>query len=402
MSYTVRISNRLLAADSNTDTGFLHQLQKPSSNGWKRSDRYNFGNWEGYFTLTLRDKVKLRDCFANWLGAHVEERVGGRVRWAGMIYRMTYTHKGVVREISLENVFNAVAFRIEGATYGAVGTYSTWDEHARSIARYGRKEKILDARDQPDLSGALTLKRNFLAQHALPSIRVVGKESAGSNLENALSSILKRFAPSVKLVKPKTGENEMLGVECIGYAQTLGWVHDDTATSEAAGNASDVIEILTDVPPNYVGATKRITANTTQIQFNTEKRPVMHLIQEVVSIGSSTGHKWRFRYDTDRNPVYAPAETTPTLFLRGEKFYDSAFAGEAISPRLIQPGLVRDMEWPFKAVKYASSEVVPTDVLNLTDADFYLDEIEVAADDSFTWTVATDDQNAAAEWNYGY
>ena len=138
MTYTVRISNRLMAGDSKTDTGFLHQLQKPSSNGWKRKDRYNFGNWEAYFTLTLRDKVRLRDCFANWLGAHVEERVGGRVRWAGMIYRMTYTHKGVVREISLENMYNAVCIRTEPSTYGGVGTYSAWAEHVRSIARYGR------------------------------------------------------------------------------------------------------------------------------------------------------------------------------------------------------------------------------------------------------------------------
>lgn len=401
MSYTVRISNRLLAADSDTDTGFLHQLQKPSSNGWKRKDRYNFGNWEAYFTLTLRDKVKLRDCFANWLGCHVEERVGGRVRWAGMIYRMTYTHKGVVREISLENMYNAICHRIEGAAYGDPGTFSSFVTHDRSIARYGRKEKILDMRDQPPLSATpARYINNYLAQHALPSIRVVGKESAGSNLENALTSVLKRFAPSVKLVKPKTGENEMLGIECIGYAQTLGWVHDNSLTS--AGNASTAISTLAGGILAYSSTTPRIATNTTQVQFSGELRPNLHLIQEVVSIGSSTSAKMRFRIDFNRNPIYQPAETTPTLFLRGEKFYDSAFAGEAISPRLITPGLVRDMEWPFKAVKYASSEVVPTDVLNLTQADFYLDELEIAPDDSFTWTVATDDQNAAAEWNYGY
>ena len=400
MTYTVRISNRLMAGDSKTDTGFLHQLQKPSSNGWKRKDRYNFGNWEAYFTLTLRDKVRLRDCFANWLGAHVEERVGGRVRWAGMIYRMTYTHKGVVREISLENMYNAVCIRTEPSTYGGVGTYSDWAKHVRSIARYGRKEKILDARNQPAIGTKGTLVANFLAQHALPSIRVVGKESAGSNLENALASVLKRFAPSVKLVKPKTGENEMLGIECIGYAQTLGWVHDDSITS--ADNASDAIKMLTGVQPNYTGTAPRIATNTTQVRFTAEKRPVLHLIQEIVSIGSGTEHKYRFKMDTDRNTIYKPAETEPTLYLRGEKFYDSAFAGEAISPRLITPGLVRDMEWPFKAVKFSSSEVTPTDVLNLTNADFYIDEFEIAPDDSFAWTVATDDQNAAATWNYGY
>lgn len=399
MSFTVRISNRLLANDTNTGTGFLHQLQKPSSNGWKRKDRYNFGNWEAYFTLMLRDKLRLRDCFANWLGAHVEERVGGKVRWAGMIYRMTYTYKGVVREISLENVYNAVAVRTTPATYGASPTYTAFTTHARSIARYGRKEKILDARDQPALGTKDTLAANFLAQHALPSIRVVGKESAGSNLENALTSVLKRFAPSVKLVKPKTGENEMLGVECIGYAQTLNWIHDDSLTS--AGNASAAINTLT-TAAEFVNSTQRTTSNSTQVKFSAEKRPLLHLIQEVVSVGSATSARYRFRLDTDRNPIYAPAETTPTLFLRGEKFYDSAFAGESINPRLIQPGLCRDMDWPFKAVKYDGSEVVPTDVENLTDADFYIDEIELAADDSLTWTVATDDQNAAAQWNYGY
>ena len=401
MSYTVRISNRLMATEgSRNETGFLHQLQKPSSNGWKRKDRYNFGNWEAYFTLTLRDKLRLRDCFANWLGAHVEERIGGRVRWTGMIYRMTYTYKGVVREISLENVFNAVAIRTEGAAYGDPGTYSAFTTHARSIARYGRKEKILDARDQPALGTHDTLIDNYLAQHALPSIRVVGKESSGSNLENARQGILKRYAPSVKLVKPKTGENEMLGVECIGYAQTLGWIHDDTLT--AAGNASSAVDTLTTAASDFIGTTKRTTSNSTQVKFKADKRPILHLIQEIVSVGSGTAHKYQFKLDADRNPIYKAAETTPVLYLRGEKFYDSAFAGESINPRLIQPGLVRDMDWPFKANKYASSEVTPTDVLNLTQADFYIDELEVAADDTFTWTVASDDQNAAAQWNYGY
>ena len=228
----------------------------------------------------------------------------------------------------------------------------------------------------------------------------MGKESAGSNLENALSSILKRFAPSVKLVKPKTGQNEMLGVECIGYSQTLGWIHDDTLT--AAGNASDAVNTLTTAASDFVNTTARTTLNTLQVRFKAEKRPVLHLLQEIVAMASTTAHKYQFKLDTDRNPIYKPAETTPILYLRGEKFYDSAFAGESISPRLIQPGLVRDMDWPFKAVKYADAEVVPSDVLNLTNADFYIDEIEVAPDDTFTWTVATDDQKAATEWNYGY
>ncbi len=400
MSYTVRISNRLLAADSKTDTGFLHQLQKPSSNGWKRSDRYNFGNWEAYFTLTLRDKVNLRNCFANWLGAHVEERVGGRVRWAGMIYRMTYTYKGVVREIGLENMYNAVAYRTEGAAYGDPGGYSSFLTHQRSIDRYGRKEKILDMRQQSTLTTTpARYINNFLAQHALPSVRVVGKEAAGSNLENALGSILNRLAPSVKLVKPKTGQNEMLGIECVGYSQTLNWVHKNSLST--VGDADAAIATLAADVLNYSGVA-RITPNTTKVLFSEEYRPNLHLIQEIVSIGSATSARMRFTVDPAGNPIYKAAETEPTLYLRDEKFYDSAFAAEAISPRLITPGLVRDMNWPFKATKFASGEVNATDVLNLTDADFYIDQIEVAPDDSFTWTVATDDQNAAAEWNYGY
>lgn len=77
---------------------------------WRRSVRLIGGPWIGSFRV-IGELPLLQQWYYNRLAAHVEERLGGMLTWAGLIYEMDLTYQGVKRRRSLDLLANAVKAR---------------------------------------------------------------------------------------------------------------------------------------------------------------------------------------------------------------------------------------------------------------------------------------------------
>lgn len=200
--YSLRLFSSLLG-----DGAFITDLSKTAL-GWRRSIRLQGGYWQGMFTV-LGKIDKLQQFFYEYLGYHVQEKVGGLVTWEGMVYEIDLEVNGVKRRRSLDLTSNHISATYINHLNDAVSTTTTAMDD-QSIARYGRKEELLILDGFP-LQAIEARRDTALAELAWPWSRAVGIR-----------------APRIPV----------LNVSVCGYAFTMNWRYttQDTELDTEQGN----------------------------------------------------------------------------------------------------------------------------------------------------------------------
>lgn len=321
--------------------------------GWRRSVRLQGGYWQGSFTL-LGETSMLADAFYNWLGWHIVERSGGGTTWEGLIYEMTFTHRGISRRRSLDLLYNAVT--VDYQANGEVTT-AAWATADQSIARYGRREERLSLDNAPSAT-ATAYRSRWLATRAWPYTRPV-------SINRASDSILE--------------------IRVCGYGFTAAWLF------AAAGDGTDhnvnhwisaIVGTAEGLSSDHGGSVSgagdcqflsagSLATNTLQVPevYQSDIRAWAKIL-ELAGLGDASGNPWRVWVGNGRRLHYAAIDLTPRYHLRDDGLYDRLSSKMALSPWLIRPGVMRDFG-------YRVGRKEPGSMLN--DArDILIEEVEVS------------------------
>ena len=191
----------------------------------------------------------------------------------------------------------------------------------QSIARYGRKELTVNARDKT-LAQAQTLAQTELKKRAWPRIQPTGFDTDQRADKPTLTiyavgyivTTLYRYAP--------VGN---------GYIRDAGVLAEEAITNNA----------------NFVSA-RNVATLGVKTRFSQDDPPrVFDLLQIVASEGGSSDGIIEIDVDKDRGISIKPMDKTkPRYYLRGGQIYDSPGAKHPVNARLVVPGLVKDMDYP--------------------------------------------------------
>jgi len=351
----------LMPAIPSADDGVISDLG--DAKGWRRSIRSLGGYWQGSFMLE-REPAQIMDAFYNWLGCHVRERVGSVITWEGLVYELELNHRGHRMIRSLDNLYNAVDLSYQSDNEVYTTGFTT---QAQSINRYGRREIMLTADGEPSAT-AQERRDLHLAQHAWPWARPVSFDQS---------------------------ELTELSVTVCGYAFTANWMLAQAADGTNS-NLSDWISTLvgtayglsSDHGGSVSGAGDceflkggTIDANTLQVPEVIEGDPrPWDLIADLVEIGASSSTPWRAWVGADRELHYREIDTEPAYYRRADGVYDGAASDQKVVPWLVQPAVLRDLEFPSSWAERGSW---------LEDArDLYLDEITVEPHGALAFTAS--------------
>lgn len=289
--------------------------------GWKRTIRLQGGYWRGSFEMTgnLNDML---EAFQNWLGYHVSEDVGGVVSWEGLIWSLELRHGGLVRRRSYDDIANAISavYLDENDLKQTAAAVTDTD----SIARYGRKELRVEL--DTYATAAITARQNVeLGQRAWPWARPDGFGG---------------------------GESRLM-VEVAGYVSCAQFRYV-TATDDATGNISAwVSNVLTTDCAEFLTANV-ISTNTLQQKRTLRMgRRAWDLLEELTGLGDSSYNPWRIWVESGRRVNYRQLDLTPIYTRRGGVIYDAA-GGFSVSPYLLRPAVVRDLDYPIRKSELGS------------------------------------------------
>lgn len=191
----------------------------------------------------------------------------------------------------------------------------------QSIARYGRKELTVNAREKT-LAQAQALAQTELKKRAWPRIQPTGFDTDQRADKPTLTiyavgyivTTLFRYAPAGK-----------------GYIVDAGTLADEAITDNA----------------DFVHS-RNIATLGVKTRFSQDDPPrVFDLIQIIASEGGSSDGIIEIDVDKDRGVSIKPMEKDlPRYYLRGGQIYDSPGAKHPVNARLVVPGLVKDMDYP--------------------------------------------------------
>ena len=417
MDYSLLLRSGILQGDA-----FVGDLTGPAGD-WRRSIRSLGGYWQGRFTMegSLGD---LSNAFYTWLGYHLEERSGGTASWEGMLYEMELSHGGVKRRRSLDLMANRV--RVDYRDVNNEDQATAWSSQAQSVARYGQQEEIerLDSMTAP---GATAMRDRLLREFAWPWARPVSVHKTPRTLltvvacgyaftanwryctqtseydseQGTLTYAATTFTDSGQdwAAWETTSGDAAYSVWVVNSDNTLTWAYLGAKSSTAVatvyqdqgltttgwngagitdkvpvayyvrGPASDLISDVVGADCEFLTLAK---ADINLVQVNrvlTNEARAWDVMRAAVELGDTDGNPWRLHVGAGRQVVYEEIDTTPRYYLRGGSVYDSLGSQVAVSPRLVQPAVVRDM-----AFTAARSEIGSW----LDDArDIYVDEVEV-------------------------
>ena len=349
---------------------------RPRGNDWRRSIRALGGSWQG--TLTVRGEIgDLVAMFYNWLGGHIEESAGIKT-WQGLVYEIELEHEGVRRIRTLDQMANAIDVSYQTGGEVSSAGFST---QAQAIARYGRKEARLSVDNMPAAT-AQAYQARYLAQHAWPAPRPVAVGQAAG---------------------------PVLTVRACGYAFTANWLFvqaGDGAEHDIDHWISAVVGTAYGLSSDHGGSVSgagdcqflmagNLASNTLQVAevLDGDLRP-WSLLEELAGLGDSSGDPWRVWVDLDRKLQYAALDLEPAYYLRDGKIYDTAGGRLAVDPWAMQPGIVRDLEYPIRRAEQGSA---------FADArDLFVEQVEVTADGAITMSTAILDESEilAAQASY--
>jgi len=266
---------------------FLHS---PSYIDIEGSERAEDGFWRLKTRIDGPEKF-IEEMFSNGLGRHVEARDpdGGEPIWEGKLFKVTMDYGAETISKDLTDVFNAlwIRYRITGSTTTA---RSIVYPNAASIARYGRKEKVLNIGEIPHAGVADQCAQIFLDMIQTPKPFPEHREGQ------------KMHSPFVT-------------IEARGYSECWGWQMYNQTINTGTYTTSELIEDVVSSKCAYVKSYK-IDANSTSVQEELDNdRDAGDLIRSCAKMGDPSGNRWLARMEAGmafRFKSAAPATLPPT------------------------------------------------------------------------------------------
>ena len=314
---TVRTPVHKLAAKTGTPSVIPRgNITKRVKDTWQRSKVWTLGDDQGQFSLT-GSLAELRKLYDTWLTYDVVEMTaGGIVTWNGYIAMMVLQWGFMPRSIDYSTVANKVI-----STVGdGIGTYTAAATSAKSIAAYGLRIVYLQPGVET-LAAANAERDDYLLKNAWPN-----EEPSGGD------------ASSLK--EPR------LDVFVMGYKSTLNNLYADDPAIIPEDGISDALDITIDGSLHI--NVRSIAANTTTLYDDVELIQSGELVKKLlrVSDGSGTGNLYRGWIDGYRNFYYKQIGSTPIYYVRGGEVFGSPGDRAKVSPRLLEPGIYRDLDSP--------------------------------------------------------
>lgn len=287
-------------------------LTERVKNTWMRSKVWNYGADTGRFSL-VGSVSEMANYYSTWLTNDLVEISGGVTTWNGMIAKMTLNWGVMPLTIDYTQMYNRVI-----ATVGdGIGTYTSAASNAYSQEAYGVRTKYI--LPGVDTTAEAQYERDaFLEAHAwpheAPSGRKWGKEYA------------------------------RLDVEVIGYGHTLNnYYADDSAITPATGVSAAITIVITD--SEYINP-RAITSNTVALYDDTDLIPAGEYLDHLLRLSDASGNLYRGWIIGNRNFYYRNIANTPDYVIRGGKVFRSSGSKTEISPRMLEPGIYRNLDLP--------------------------------------------------------
>lgn len=281
---------------------------------WSRNIIWKLGADVGNFSIT-GDAVELVSYFGNWLSLDVVEMVGDVCTWNGMITELVYHHGAMPRRRSRFEMYN----RVRGIIGDGIGTYTAFYSDTVSQARYGIRTKYLETGTDSSTAAVYEV-RSFLNKHAWPNPKPTGS------------------AASLPAGQAR------LDVTVCGYGATLNDMYgNDVALTPSSGVSAALTVTMND--SDYINP-RGITSNTTRLQDDIELIEAGELTKKLLSVSDSSFRLYRGWIDAYRNFRYRVITNEPQYYLRGGQVYATPGSNAAINPRMLQPGIYRDLDYP--------------------------------------------------------
>ena len=322
---------------------------KDISVGWERSTMRDGGYDEGRFTVSYESLTRdeMTRWFYNYLGYHIEESTAGDITWEGQIFEMDLVLNGHRKRRTLEHydpnesLANWILPKYTDED-NKIQTLPEW-ANLQSIDRYGRYEEIirLDGYD----STAVAAKRGLeLSQRSWP------------------------FARTVSLSQKDT-QGDRLEIRAWGYVYTTN-NRFVTAADGVKGNVSTWISNIGNTDLDYVKPGK-IQENTLQVtRIVPLEIRAWDKLKELNGLGDEYYEPWRIWVSRGRLLNYEKLDPKPIYYWSKGRVLD--LNSNIVPPRLVVPGVIRDIDYPESRAEPGSF---------FEDArDSFLDQISVNAD----------------------
>lgn len=290
---------------------------------WWRIYAFRGGPWLGGFRMR-GEKRTLEQWFYEQLGAHIVEESYGDKSWYGMAWTFDFVYPDKLnwnrigkRGRRLRRSYDALVNRAK-LKYTDPDTNSTgetsWSTNAASITRYGRKDDILYQEIETGNANDSLLDFLGLAGEIEPEF--VG-------VENDV-------------------DEPYLDVTVTGYVGTaqMRFIETDDDSSDTVSGWVNAI-LNTDCEFLSVG---RITSNSKAIT-RTVRSPMRawSQIEALLDMKDASGNRYNVTIDPTLAAHYEVWQPDPVGFFWNGRFVSTAFEDLEEKPRLIKPGIYRDL-----------------------------------------------------------
>ena len=311
-SLLIRTPVHKLAAKTGVPTQIPGGNITERAENWQRNIVWKLGADTGTFSIT-GDAVTLESYFDNWLTYDVLEMTGGVASWNGMIWEMTLNYGSMPVSLARYEMYN----RIIGIIGDGIGTYTAAQQDLPSQARFGTRTKFIETGTDVAAS-AVYEAQAFLKRHAWPRERPTGTVFGT--------------------------DYARLDVTVHGYGSTLNDMYaDDIALTPASGVSAALLVTMTD--SEYINP-RGIVSNTTALYDDVDLIEAGELVKKLLGVSDSSYRLYRGWVDAYRSFRYKVVTSEPTYFMRGGNVYATPGSNAAINPRLLQPGIYRNLDRP--------------------------------------------------------
>ncbi len=308
---------------------------------YHRNIRRIAGFWDAGFDMEPSKQTPLSyltQWFENRLGFGFQDRLGGAITYAGLVWEMEFAQDGSKKRRDYGRIFNAVKVLYTDADGNSQQT--SFYTNDSSIAQYGRRELIIPL-DNVSATVAETKAQDELVKTAYPPAETIG---LGRHIADGLT------------------------VTCAGLAFTA----NNRYVTAGDGSTDDVSTYITEIIQSDCDFLKvgRIQSNTLQVvkAFDTPIR-AWDALADLTDLGDGTT-PFVIYVDADGYCHYHQADATPLYEWRGKSGGGLVTRLGGGSPWGLRPGVVRDLTRP-------SSTPVPGSFL--TDGrDEWVAEIQMA------------------------
>lgn len=282
---------------------------------WTRNRVWMGGDDAGKFTIA-GPTWKLVRMFRTWLALDLVETIAGGVEsWNGRVVKLVLKAGGAPLTRDITDMYN----RVRATVGDGIGTYTSFYQNLYSQQAYGKREKWLQPGVESE-SDAAAQAQAFLSSHAWPFDIPAGSNTA-------------RFS-----------RDATLDVYAIGYFKSL---NDKIAPDEditPADGVTDALDIVMD--DSYYLTARSMDNNTTPLYNDVELIEAGEFTKLLLAVSDSSQNLYRGWVNTRREFYYRQVSATPIYYISGGKFYASSGSSAAIHPRLLQPGVYRNLDVP--------------------------------------------------------